>query len=282
MSVAVPSTVFFLFPCIILIFLLLFILLCLLVFPLSVWCFFCSFGCFPQFILFPLFLILSPFLLFWSSLLLLHLSRVVASSFLPLRFFLCPSCRLFWLVSFGCGFNFSFGCLSPDPSFFSVLAPLLSLVPLFFFAGSSLFFSGFFYSSFIFCRSFCRFCPLAASFFSVSAPLLSMVPPVFSLGSSTPASSAVVPSVASLPLASSVSFALFCTYDSSFLGWRFVCSGLFSGIGEAETGTSNPNIVEFPGIPGASFLSLISFCLETATFFFYDWKVCLAFGESGL
>ena len=85
------------------------------------------------------------------------------------------------------------------------------------FSGSSLFFSGFFCSTFVFCHSFCRFCPLASSFFSVPAPLVSKVPPVFSLGSSTPASFTVVPSVASLPLASSVSFALFCSYDSSFL-----------------------------------------------------------------
>ena len=133
-----PSYCFLpLFPCIFLIFLLLFILLCLLLLPRSVWCFFCSFGSFPHFILFPLFLILSPFLLFQSPLFLLHLPSVVTSSFLPLRFFLNPSCRLFWLVSFGCGFNFSFVCLSPDPSFFSVLAPLLSLVPLSFSLGSS-------------------------------------------------------------------------------------------------------------------------------------------------
>ena len=41
-------------------------------------------------------------------------------------------------------------------------------------------------------------------------------------------------------------------------------------------------LVNFPGVPGTSFLSLISFRFGIATFFFYDWQVSPAFGESGL
>ena len=125
-----------------------------------------------------------PFLLFQSPLFLLHLPSVVTSSFLPLRFFLCPSCRLFWLVSFGCGFNFSFVCLVSRPLSFRcwllyfrwflslflwvlllqlLLSFLLSPRCLFLFGvsfstiySSSCVFSGFFYSGFIYCHPFCR------------------------------------------------------------------------------------------------------------------------------
>ena len=180
----------------------------------------------------------------------------------------------------GCRFFFSAFKVFPQPLLSSVLACQLRLClqlflrlsfsrPLFLFSvgsstfsGSSLFFSGFFYSSFVFCHSFCRFCSLASSFFSVPAPLVSKVPPVFSLGSSTLASFTVVPSVTSLALASSMSFALFG--------------------GGSQAGTSNLNIVGFPCAPGAFFLLLISFHLGTATFFFYDLQVAPAFGECGL
>ena len=98
---------------------------------------------------------------------------------------------------------------------------------------------------------------------------------------STPVFSAVIPCL----LNSFRCFCVVCAYDSSFLSCCLICSWLFFGVGGGGGQRWVPQIlilVNFPGIPGTSFLSLISFRFGIATFFFYDWQVSPAFGESGL
>ena len=184
-----PSYCFLpLLPFVFLLLLLLFILLCLLLFLLlSIWCFFCSFNRFPCFLLFPLSLILSPFLLFQSPVLPLRLLMHFPPSFL-----LFP-CRLSLLL-----FRLLF--FFPLPLLSSVLACRLRL-------------------------SLLSFLCLSILLSPLSFPcwlLCFLWFLLFSLGYSTPASSLCRPFCCFCPLASSCSFcvvySLFSAYDSSFLG----------------------------------------------------------------